>query len=526
MNKKRKIYLRILLFVLLIYMALLFILFVSESLSGGSKIRTLGDAFWYSMVTLSTVGYGDLVPVTMVGRLIGILFLILSTGLLVTLFGTVVSFLAGEALPLLFLGMQRKRNWYYFADYCPEANTLAGYIAKEDRDAVIIYGEKHEEIEVPDYYCLFLSTSVAQIISLKKNAGTKCKVFMMRENDIGINTRAVNLASLPVEVYARTTNGKDNLSGNIHIFHSYDCCARQYWHAFPLCKNERQIVLIGFGNYGQCLLERAILTNIISSDQNVTYHVFGDASEFLEIHCLLGELFSINQESSAGDVLMFHRESWSACHEVLERADRILICPDEEQEGWNIYWKLLHFYKIRGRVDLRCNYPALGVSCFGTNDMIYTPRQIMRTTLNEAAITINELFRQSVSYPTLSWDELDDFHRQSKIAAADHLIMKVRILLRDETVTELDGVVLHKAYKVYRHRKERAEDLERYRQIDHIRWCRFYNYYNWKYGPVRNEEKKEHPMLRPYEELSHEQKAERDVAWELIDNISVQYRKH
>ena len=30
-----------------------------------------------------------------------------------------------------------------------------------------------------------------------------------------------------VEVYARTTNGQDHLSGNIRFFHSYDCCARQ-----------------------------------------------------------------------------------------------------------------------------------------------------------------------------------------------------------------------------------------------------------------------------------------------------------
>lgn len=43
------------------------------------------------------------------------------------------------------------------------------------------------------------------------------------------------------------------------------------------------IVLIGFGNYGQSILERAILTNIISIEQHVTYHIFGDVGEFLAI---------------------------------------------------------------------------------------------------------------------------------------------------------------------------------------------------------------------------------------------------
>ena len=45
---------------------------------------------------------------------------------------------------------------------------------------------------------------------------------------------------------------------------------------------------------------------------------------------------------------------------------------------------------------------------------------------------INDIFRRSVSYPTLGWNELDDLHRQSKIVAADHLLMKTRILLEDE----------------------------------------------------------------------------------------------
>lgn len=39
----------------------------------------------------------------------------------------------------------------------------------------------------------------------------------MKENDIGINRRAINLYELPVEVYARTTNGQDKLSDNIHF---------------------------------------------------------------------------------------------------------------------------------------------------------------------------------------------------------------------------------------------------------------------------------------------------------------------
>ena len=69
----------------------------------------------------------------------------------------------------------------------------------------------------------------------------------------------------------------------------------------------------------------------------------------------------------------------------------------------------------------------------------------MRTTLNKAAVAINELFRQSVSYPTLSWNDLDAIHRESKISAADHILMKIRILLNDETLVEVTPAIIRAA---------------------------------------------------------------------------------
>ena len=135
---------------------------------------------------------------------------------------------------------------------------------------------------------------------------------------------------------------------------------------------------------------------------------------------------------------------------------------------------------------------------------------------------INELFRRSVSYPTLDWNELDDLHRQSKIAAADHLLMKTRILLRDETITELTADAVRRAYDRYCRTICSETAKEMYRKLDHMRWLRFYIFYNWSCGPVRDDEARQHPMLRPYEELTPEQKLERDAAWELMGSISAE----
>jgi voltage-gated potassium channel len=61
-----------------------------EENATGANITTAGDALWWGYVTATTVGYGDQFPVTMGGRLVGILMLTVG----VALFATFSGFLA------------------------------------------------------------------------------------------------------------------------------------------------------------------------------------------------------------------------------------------------------------------------------------------------------------------------------------------------------------------------------------------------------------------------------------------------
>ena len=54
---------------LLVFVAALAIL-DTERAASGALITTFGDALWWAFVTITTVGYGDLYPVTVTGRLI------------------------------------------------------------------------------------------------------------------------------------------------------------------------------------------------------------------------------------------------------------------------------------------------------------------------------------------------------------------------------------------------------------------------------------------------------------------------
>lgn len=75
----------IIVLLLAVWTALALLLTVVESGRIDSPIRSFGDAAWYSLVTLTTVGYGDMYPVTAAGKAIGALLLLGSLGVLGTL---------------------------------------------------------------------------------------------------------------------------------------------------------------------------------------------------------------------------------------------------------------------------------------------------------------------------------------------------------------------------------------------------------------------------------------------------------
>ena len=67
---------------------------VTNRSSPNANIQTASDAVWYTIVTITTVGYGDKYPVTNPGRIVGVLIMIVGVGL----FGVLTGFLANTFL--------------------------------------------------------------------------------------------------------------------------------------------------------------------------------------------------------------------------------------------------------------------------------------------------------------------------------------------------------------------------------------------------------------------------------------------
>lgn len=90
---------------LALFSALLLVIVILERQEPNANIHTFWDALWYSIVTLTTVGYGDNYPVTTGGKIVGVFFILSSLGLL--------GFLIGRTTNLIQEYMEKKKDGFY-----------------------------------------------------------------------------------------------------------------------------------------------------------------------------------------------------------------------------------------------------------------------------------------------------------------------------------------------------------------------------------------------------------------------------
>lgn len=92
-----------------LYIILIVVLVQVEKEASNGNIKTIYDGFWYSIVTLTTVGYGDYFPVTAVGKLLGLAVIFSSIGLL--------GFLIGNFTNIIQNHMEKKKRGFFGTDF-------------------------------------------------------------------------------------------------------------------------------------------------------------------------------------------------------------------------------------------------------------------------------------------------------------------------------------------------------------------------------------------------------------------------
>lgn len=499
---------------------LLILLVLFEGNTDASGIHTFWDALWYSFVTLTTVGYGDLYPVTIGGKVIGIIFVFLSLGLLSTLIGYTAAFLKNRVLPLTKARTLGASSWYVFTDNSPASLTLAEELLKKEPACALVFPSEKipASFEISASHRLVLLEDPLLTVSSHKffkNVSVFC-IGDCQEENLRLASEAVSL-NLPV--YAASDTDLDG----VHTFRRSEASARVFWLKHPLTIKESSIVLIGFGPQNREILSRALLTNLLPGKNDVSYHVFGSSSEYQKLHYHLCDLFAINEKQPGKDAIFFHEDPWMQDPSLLETADRLILCTEDDPSFSASSLSVLH--------DIQSFFPSeadiyayqvtqSSVTPFGLPSEVFTVETVMHRQLDHLAAAMNDIYRTSAlknGYDAPVWEDLSYFLQQSNIAAADHLFTKIRILLKDET-SSVTSEVCRKAYEIYASLSE--EQKQPLRELEHERWMRFHAFYNWSYAPVRDNQHRKHPLYVPFASLSHEEQVKDDYAYELLSDYA------
>ena len=166
-----------------------YVLLVSELGEEGSTIHSFGDSVWYMLVTLTSVGYGDIVPTTFIGRTIGYFFILSSLVILGALISSISSNIIKmiEEKKLGFRGTNFTNHiicigWNDFSrmviDEVLEASRKVAIITTKKDEIDLIYSQYGKE----NVFVLY--SDLHDLESIKKtNPDLSSEVFLSFEDD-------------------------------------------------------------------------------------------------------------------------------------------------------------------------------------------------------------------------------------------------------------------------------------------------------------------------------------------------------
>ncbi len=189
------------------------IIYTMEARSPSGSIKTLFDAFYWSIVTISTVGYGDVAPVSAPGRVVAMV--VIMTGVAVLAFATsiVVSAFTEKLDDIRDTRVLQKtkklKNFYLVCGYGVVAKESAAQLVLLDRDILVLDQDRErlEHARSDGHMALDLNpSSVATYDILGDALMQKVKsILFLADSDIENVYAALTVGSLNIDIETIST---------------------------------------------------------------------------------------------------------------------------------------------------------------------------------------------------------------------------------------------------------------------------------------------------------------------------------
>jgi voltage-gated potassium channel len=140
-NKKFELLTLMLLTLFFVFIAGI-MLYVFEGAGHNDKVHNLFDAFYWALVTISTVGYGDITPVTAEGRFMSMLIIVTGLGLISFATSVIVSSFSERLMELrderVVQEVQKKKNITVVCGYGIMGQKVAEGLRQAEKELIVI----------------------------------------------------------------------------------------------------------------------------------------------------------------------------------------------------------------------------------------------------------------------------------------------------------------------------------------------------------------------------------------------------